>query len=105
MGRSIYLVVLLGLLSGCVAIQIDPTRDPFGVSTARPDAGPAAPSDAQLNALNTKAHAICTTGAQTQPATVQPAQDGQQIADQKLRCGHYDRLNFDYGQTDWTNVL
>lgn len=105
MGRSLYLIVLLGFLSGCVPINIDPSRDPFGVSTARPDAGPAAPSDAQLAELGRKAHAVCTTGTQSQPASVQPAQDGQQFVDEKLRCGHYDRLNFDYGQTNWWNVL
>ncbi|HLI21305.1 MAG TPA: hypothetical protein VKV32_09335 [Stellaceae bacterium] len=84
---------------------MDPTRDSFGVSTARPEAGTAAPSPEQMNALNTKANAICTIGTEKRPATVQPAQDGQQFVDQQLRCGHYDRLNFDYGQTDWTNVL
>jgi hypothetical protein len=105
MGRSLYLIVLLGFLSGCVPINIDPSRDPFGVSTARPDAGTAAPSDAQLAELGRKAHAVCTTGTQTQPPTVQPAQDSQQLVDQKLRCGHYDRLNFDYGQTNWSNFL
>ena len=109
MSRSLYLIVLLGFLPGalaaCVPVNTDPSRDQFGVSTARPDSGTAAPAAAQLNALNTKAHALCTTGTQTQPPAVQPAQDNQQLVDEKLRCGHYDRLNFDYGQTDWTNVL
>lgn len=105
MGRSLYLIVLLGFLSGCVPINIDPTRDAFGVSTARPDAGTAAPSDAQLNALNTKAHAVCTTGTRTQPPTVQPAQDNQQLVDQQLRCGHWNGFNGDFSNIDWTNIL
>jgi hypothetical protein len=109
MGRPVYLIVLLGLLPGalaaCVPINIDPTRDTFGVSTARPDAGTAAPAAAQLAALNTKGHAICTTGTRTQPPTVQPAQDNQQLVDQKLRCGHWDGPDADFSNIDWTNIL
>lgn len=105
MSRLPYLFVLLGLLSGCVPMFIDPARDQFGVSTARPDAGAAPPSPEQLNALNTKGQEICTTGTQTQPPTVQPAQNDQQIVNQNLRCGHYDHLNFDYSNVDWGNVL
>lgn len=105
MGRSLYIVVLLGILAGCVPINIDPSRDPFGVSAGRPDVGTAPVADPQLAALATKANAICTTGDQTQPPTVLPAQDNQQIVDQRLRCGHYDRLKFDFLHMDWSNVL
>lgn len=105
MGRSLYMVVLLGLLAGCVPINSDPSRDPFGVSAARPDVGATPPADPQLAALATKANAVCITGAQTQPPTVLPAQDNQQLVDQQLRCGHYDRLKFDYLHINWSNFL
>ncbi|HXE28547.1 MAG TPA: hypothetical protein VN656_08535 [Stellaceae bacterium] len=105
MGRSLYLIVLLGLLSGCVPIAIDPGRDQFGVSTARPVAAEAPPSDQQLAELDRKAQAICTTGYQGAAPTVQPAANSQQIVDQKLRCSHYDRLNLDYVHMDWSNIF
>jgi hypothetical protein len=104
MSRSLYLIVLLGFLSGCVPMSIDPVRDQFGVSTARPDTA-AAPSPAQLAEIDRKAQQICTTGYQGQEPTLQPAQDAQQIVDQKLRCAHYDHLNFDYVHMDWSNIL
>src|SRR6185437_10228829 len=109
MGRSLYLIVLLGLLPGalaaCVPIAIDPGRDQFGVSTARPDAAAAGPTDPQLAELDRKSRAVCTTGYQGAAQTVQPAQNSQQIVDQKLRCGHYDRLNLDYVHMDWSNIF
>ncbi|HEV8015427.1 MAG TPA: hypothetical protein VGP48_07820 [Stellaceae bacterium] len=105
MGRSLYIVVLLGLLSGCVPINIDRTRDQFGVSTARPDAGGAPPTDPQLAAIKTKALAVCTTGYTPAAPTVQPATDNQQLVDEQLRCGHYDRLQFDFRGAGWSNVL
>jgi len=105
MGRSLYLIVLLGLLSGCVPIAIDPARDQFGVSTARPDAGATGPSDPQLAELDRKSQQICTTGYQGAAPTVQPAQNGSQLVDQKLRCSHYDRLNFDYVHMSWSNIF
>jgi hypothetical protein len=105
MGRSLYLIVLLGFLSGCVPIAIDPARDQFGVSTARPGAGAEGPSGPQLAELDRKGRAICTTGTQPAEPTVQPAQNEQQLVDQKLRCGHYDRLNLDYVHMDWSNVF
>jgi hypothetical protein len=37
--------------------------------------------------------------------TVQPAQNAQQLVDQKLRCGHYDRLNLDYVHMSWSNIF
>ena len=105
MGRSVYVLVLLGLLSGCVPIATDPSRDAFGVSAARPDAGTAAPADPQLAALDTKARAVCTSGYQAAPATVQPAQDNQQLVDQQLNCNHYNRINFDFVHMDWSNIF
>ena len=105
MRASIYIIVLAGILSGCVPMNFDPTRDAFGVSTTRPDAGTAPPAAPALAALDTKAHAICTTGVEARTPTIQPAADGQQIVDQKLRCGHYDRVKLDFTQTDWSNVF
>ncbi|HEY1503540.1 MAG TPA: hypothetical protein VGF92_04520 [Stellaceae bacterium] len=105
MNRSLYFVVLLGLLSGCVPISIDPARDQFGVSTARPDAAAAAPDGPQLAELDRKARQVCTTGYDGAAPTVLPAQDGRQLVDQKLRCGHYDRLNLDYFHMSWSNVF
>jgi hypothetical protein len=105
MGRSLYLVVLLCLLSGCVPIAIDSGRDQFGVSTARPVAAEAPPSDQQLAELDRKSQAICTTGYQAAAPTVQSAANGQQIVDRKLRCGHYDRLNLDYVHMSWSNIF
>jgi hypothetical protein len=105
MGRSLYLIVLLGFLSGCVPIAIDPARDQFGVSTVRPDAGAAPPAGPQLAELDRKAQQICTTGYQGAAPTVQPALNSQQLVDQKLRCGHYDHLNLDYVHMSWANIF
>ncbi len=105
MGRSLYLIVLVGALAGCVPIGIDRSRDQFGVSTARPTADAAPPTAPQLAELGRKAQAICTTGTQAAAPTVQPAMNEQQLVDQKLRCGHYDRLNLDYVHMDWSNIL
>lgn len=105
MGRSLYLIVLLGLLSGCVPIGIDPARDQFGVSTARPDAGATGPTDPQLAELDRKSQQVCTTGYQGAAPTVQPAQNGAQLVDQKLRCAHYDRVNLDYVHMSWSNIF
>lgn len=105
MGRSLYLFVLIGLLSGCVPIAIDPARDQFGVSTARPDAGAEPPATPQLAELDRKGNGICTTGTERAAPTVQPAQNDQQLVDQKLRCGHYDRLNLDYLHMSWSNIF
>jgi hypothetical protein len=105
MKRSVYLFVLLGLLSGCVPIAIDPARDQFGVSTARQDAGATGPADPQLAELDRKARQICTTGYQGTAPAVLPAANSQQIVDEKLRCGHYDRLNLDYLHMSWLNVF
>ena len=105
MDRLLYLIVLLGALSGCVPIAIDPARDQFGVSTARPDAGAEAPAAPQLAELDRKGNVICTTGTQPAAPAIQPALNEQQLVDQKLRCGHYDRLNLDYLHMSWSNIF
>ena len=105
MSRPIYVLVCLGLVSGCVPMNIDAGRDQFGVATSRPDAGNTPPADPQLAALKTKSLGVCTTGYDAAAPTIQPAADQQQIVDQKLRCGHYDRLKFDYLSMDWSNIL
>ena len=105
MGRSLYLFVLIGILSGCVPIAIDPARDQFGVATARPDAAAEGPAAAQLAELDRKGNGICTTGTERTAPTVQPAQNDQQLVDQKLRCGHYHRLNLDYIHMSWSNIF
>jgi hypothetical protein len=105
MGRSLYLIVLLCLLSGCVPIGLDAARDQFGVSRGGVVAAAAGPTGPQLAELDRKAQQICTTGHEGVAPTVQPAQDGQQLVDQKLRCGHYDRLNLDYVHMNWSNIF
>ncbi|HEY3919837.1 MAG TPA: hypothetical protein VGL83_18750 [Stellaceae bacterium] len=85
---------------------MDPSRDQFGVSAARPDdAGTAAPAAPELAALDQKAHKVCTLGYDGAAPTIQPADNGQQLVDQKLRCQHYDRLTFDYVHMDWSNLF
>ncbi len=109
MSRSLYLIVMFGLLPGalaaCVPIAMNPARDQFGVSTARPDAAAVGPTDPQLAELDRKAQQICTTGYLGTAPTVQEAQQGQQLVDQKLRCAHYDRVNLDYMHMSWSNIF
>jgi hypothetical protein len=109
MGRSLYLIVMLGLLPGalaaCVPIAIDPARDQFAISTARPDAAAEGPTDPQLAELDRKAQQVCTTGYRGAAPTVQPAQNRQQLVDQQLRCAHYDRVNLDYMHMSWSNIF
>jgi hypothetical protein len=105
-GRFVSLAVLLVVgVSGCVPIVRDPARDEFGVSTARADAGAAPATEAEQAKLDWKARQICIRrDAKTQQA-IEPAESGQQLVDMKLRCGHYDRLDFDYVHMDWSNLL
>jgi hypothetical protein len=105
MARFAYLPVLLGLLSGCVPIASDPARDQFGVSTARPDAGMAAPSAEQMATLDWKSNQFCTRGYEAGATAILPAEATQQLVDQKLRCNHYDRIDFDFIHMDWSNLL
>jgi hypothetical protein len=106
MGRSIYLIVLLGLLSGCVPMQLDSSRDQFGVSTGRPDAGAAPVAGPQAAALDAKANAICTLGYQTSgPAAPVAVEDNQQLITQTQRCAHYDHLRVDTTHIVWSNLF
>jgi hypothetical protein len=105
MGRFLYLTVLTALLAGCVPIAADPARDEFGVSTARPDGGAAAAGDTEIAKLGWKAGQVCDHGYEQTRQDIEPAEANQQIVDMKLRCGHYDRLNFDYSHTNWLNLF
>jgi hypothetical protein len=105
MGRFLYLTVFTVLLAGCVPIAADPARDEFGVSTARPDGGTAAPSDTEVAKLDWKANQICTRGYAQTNQDLEPAEANQQVVDMKLRCGHYNRLDFDYIHLNWANLL
>ena len=105
MGRSWSLGLLAVVLSGCVPIAHDPVRDEFGVSTARPDGGTSAVSGDQQAKLDWKAGQICVRGYSQTNENTEPAEASQQIIDMKLRCGHYDRLDFDYVHMDWSNLF
>jgi hypothetical protein len=105
MGRFLYLAVLTTLLAGCVPIAADPARDEFGLSTARTDAGSAAPTDADAAKLSWKAGQICIHGNLRTQQDLEPAEAGQQIIDMRLRCGHYDGWDFDYVHMSWSNLL
>ncbi len=105
MGRFLYLAVLTALLAGCVPIGLDPSRDEFGVSAARPDGGTTAPGNTETAQLDWKASQICIRGYAKTRQDVEPAEASRQLVDMKLRCGHYDRLDFDYIHMDWLNLL
>jgi hypothetical protein len=105
MGRFAYTAVFAALLAGCVPIVQDPARSVMGVSVVRTSAGPAAPSDAEIAQLERKADQICVRGDTRVQLDVEPAEADHQIIDMKLRCRHYDRLQFDYRKTDWSNLL
>jgi hypothetical protein len=105
MGRVAYIAVLAALLAGCVPIAQDPARSVIGVSVVRTQAGPAAPSDVEIAQLERKADQICVRGNTRVQLDVEPAAANHQLIDMKLRCRHYDRLQFDYGKTDWGNLL
>ena len=36
---------------------------------------------------------------------VETADSGQQLVDMKMRCGHYDRIDFDFFHMNWSNLL
>jgi hypothetical protein len=105
MGRFLSLAIVMSILSGCVPIAHDPVRDEFGVSTARPGNGAASASTVDVAGLDAKAGQICARGYDRTHEDVEPAEADQQIVDMKLRCHHYDRLNFDFSQTDWSNLF
>jgi hypothetical protein len=105
MDRFLHLAVLTALLAGCVPIAADPVRDTFGLSTARQDAGSAVATDAEAAKLAWKANQICIHGSVQTQQDIEPAEAGQQIVDRQLRCGHYDRWDFDYVHISWSNLL
>jgi hypothetical protein len=105
MGRFLSLTLLVVVLNGCVPIVRDSTRDEFGVSTARPDAGANPPATAELAKLDWKAKQVCIRRYDQTHQDIEPAEAGQQLIDMKLRCGHYDRLDFDYAHVDWSNLF
>jgi hypothetical protein len=105
MNRVLYLIGFVALLSGCVTIPDDPSRTEFGVSTARPDAGTAAPQDQEMARVDWKANQICTRGYTATTTEVEPAGSGQQLVDMKLRCGHYNSIDFDFFHMNWSNLL
>lgn len=105
MRRSLYALFVLGLLAGCAPFHPNPARDRFGVSTARADMGTAPVAAPQLAALARRADAICTLGFEAAPPTILPAEDRQQLVEQKLRCRHYDRIMFHFVHADWSNIL
>ena len=105
MGRFLCLVVFALLLNGCVPIGRDLPREEFGVSTARPDGGTAALAAGETAKLDWKAGQICIHGYTQTRQDLEPAESNQQLIDMKLRCGHYDSLDFDYVHVDWSNVL
>ena len=105
MNRVFYLIGFVALLSGCVSIPDAPERTEFGVSTARADAGSAAPQDQEIARLDWKANQICTRGYSATKTEVEPTGTGQQLVDMKLRCGHYNRIDFDFIHMDWSNIL
>ena len=104
MGRSLYLIVFLGLFAGCVPMGIDPARDQFGVSTARPDAGATAPTDRTRRARSQVATSLYQ-GLSGRGAHGSAGADGAQIVDQNLRCTHYDRVHLAYVHMSWSNIF
>jgi hypothetical protein len=105
MGRFLSLLLLALVLNGCVPIVRDQAREEFGVSTARPDAGGSAAGPAEIATLEGKARQICVRGYTQTNLEVEPAEASQQLIDMKLRCGHYDRLDFDYSDVAWSNLF
>jgi hypothetical protein len=105
MARIFYLIGFMALLSGCVAIPDAPSRTEFGVSTARADAGTTAPQAKETAQLDWKANQVCVRGYDKTTVDVETADSGQQLVDMKMRCGHYDRIDFDFFHMNWSNLL
>lgn len=105
MGRFLSLATVMLMVSGCVPIAHDPVRDEFGVSAARPGTDSAPVSPAEMASLNARADRICVRGFDRTGEDVEAAEGDQQLIDMKLRCHHYDRLNFDFSHTDWSNLF
>jgi len=105
MGRFAWVAVFALVLAGCVPIPHEPARDEFGVSASRADAGTAPPAGADMASLERKAQQSCVHAYTQTRLDTEPAESGQQIIDMKLRCGQYNRLDFDYFRTGWSNLL
>ena len=104
--RFLYLAVFAVFLAGCVPIGRVPSRDEFGVSVVGPAGSKSGTVDAAQTArLDTKARQICARGYTKAGQDIEPAEANQQFVDMKLRCAHYDRLDFDYSHIDWTSLL
>ena len=90
MRRWLVLVALLGL-GACVSLdRNDPARELIGVSTVRPaDAGSAPPDATTQQALDWKAHQICTNGYEIASDDLEPGEDGLQFVDRQFRCTPY----------------
>jgi len=84
-------LALAALVAGCVPVDRDPARDVIGVSAAT---GKATDDAAAPKLLAWKADQICTVpGYDVQKKDVEPAEDGQQIADWQLRCRPYTAMS------------
>lgn len=105
MGRFLSLALCMLIVSGCVPMARDATREEFGVSTARAPSNVATASAEETAKLDWKANQICVRGYDQTREDVEAAESDQQIIDMKLRCGHYDRLYFDFGRTGWSNLF
>jgi hypothetical protein len=105
MGRFACIAVFAVLLTGCMPIAHEPDRAEFGVSTARPDNGTTPPAATETAKLERKADQICVRGYTRTQLDIEAAEAKQQIIDMKMRCEHYDRLDFDYVHMGWSNLL
>lgn len=105
MGRFAFVAVFALIMAGCVPIPHEPQRDEFGVSTPRADAGTTPPAADEMARLERKAAQSCVHGYTQTRLDTEPAEADRQIIDMKLRCGKYNRLDFDYSRTSWSNLL
>jgi len=93
MMRWLGMALLAGLLAGCGSFESSvvgpPDRLEIGVSAARPDAGAAPPDAAVTRQLDWKVAQICTHGEDRVAQETEPAEQGQQLVDRRLRCEPY----------------
>lgn len=91
MRRWLSIAALAGLLAGCAATAEEPSRDIFGVATARPTAtaGTTTPEAMVDSVLTWKAEQLCTLGYDRVRQDVVPAEEGRQLVDWELRCQPY----------------
>ncbi|MGH6976718.1 MAG: hypothetical protein ACREED_06805 [Stellaceae bacterium] len=80
-------MALATFVVGCVPVDRDPARDVIGVSAAN---NKVADDAAAQELLAWKASQICTVpGYDVQKKDVEPAENGERIADWQLRCQPY----------------